>query len=126
MRWFGTVRARTGVIVDNVLIYADRRLGLRSASIATLTVFEDAPATSATFSSSPHALGLDRRVGTEWSFAANWSLKSEFLYMRFQKMIDLSQARPLTASISACPAAATSSTNRKTSWVTRIGLNYRF
>ena len=35
MRWFGTVRARSGVIVDNVLIYATGGLPMRILSVRT-------------------------------------------------------------------------------------------
>ena len=62
MRWFGTVRARTGIVVDNVLLYATGGLAYARFN-SDLTVFEDAPATSAAFSPQPHALGLDRRCG---------------------------------------------------------------
>jgi outer membrane immunogenic protein len=84
MRWFGTVRARSGVVVDNVLIYATG--GFTYANFApSYTIFEDAPATTSTFTRNNTKWGWTAGVGTEWAFAPNWSLKSEVLYMRFEK-----------------------------------------
>ena len=76
MRWFGTVRARSGVIVDNVLIYATG--GFAYANFArSYSIFEDAPATTSTFTWNNTRWGWTAGVGTEWAFAPNWSLKSE-------------------------------------------------
>jgi outer membrane immunogenic protein len=60
MRWFGTVRARSGVVVDNVLIYATG--GFAYANFArSYTIFEDAPATTSTF----------RWNNTRWGWVPN-------------------------------------------------------
>jgi outer membrane immunogenic protein len=83
MRWFGTVRARTGVVLDNVLLYVTGGLAYARFN-RDFTVLENGPPpVSAVFSSSRTRWGWTAGVGSEWSFAPNWSLKSEFLYMRF-------------------------------------------
>ena len=75
MRWFGTVRARTGVVVDNLLLYVTGGFAYARFN-NVLTVFEDAPATAVAFANSRTRWGWTAGVGTEWAFAPNWSLKS--------------------------------------------------
>jgi outer membrane immunogenic protein len=125
VKWFGTVRARTGVVVDNVLIYATGGLAYARFN-RDLTVFEDAPATSATFSSSRTRWGWTAGVGTEWSFAPNWSLKSEFLYMRFQKDDPTFTGTTINGINFGVPGRSYVFNQQEDIWVTRIGVNYRF
>ena len=123
MRWFGTVRARSGVIVDNVLIYATG--GFAYANFArSYTIFEDAPATTSTFSWNNTRWGWTAGVGTEWAFAPNWSLKSEVLYMRFEK--DTATATGLGAPGAGIAGAAYRLESQNEAWISRIGVNYRF
>src|SRR6187402_1241932 len=70
MKWFGTARVRTGIVVDNVMLYATGGLVYANFN-RNLTVFEDAPATSAAFASSRTRWGWTAGLGTEWSFAPN-------------------------------------------------------
>jgi outer membrane immunogenic protein len=125
MRWFGTVRARTGVVVDNVLIYATGGLAYARFN-RDFTVFEDAPATAATFSSSRTRWGWTAGVGTEWSFAANWSLKSEFLYMRFAHDDTNFTGFTFNGVNFGVPGRTYTFNSNDEAWVTRIGLNYRW
>jgi hypothetical protein len=59
-------------------------------------------------------------AGTEWQWGGGWSIRSEFLYMTFQK-----DERTVT---SCCfdPGEAKSFTNLDSIWTSRIGLTYRW
>ena len=59
--------------------------------------------------------------GTEWSFAPNWSFKSEVLYARFEK-----EENTLTCRILCNPDRAVRFEHESSAWVTRVGINYRF
>jgi outer membrane immunogenic protein len=123
MRWFGTLRGRSGVIVDNLLIYATG--GLAYANFRrSYTIFEDAPASSSTFNWNNTRWGWAAGVGTEWAFATNWSLKSEVLYMRFER--DTANAIGLGAPFAGVAGATYRLESQNEAWISRIGVNYRF
>jgi outer membrane immunogenic protein len=119
MRWFGTVRARTGVVVDNLLIYATGGLAYARFN-RDLTFFEDGIPGSEIFSQSRTRWGWTAGLGTEWAFTGNWSLKSEVLYMQFEK----DEVRFTSALIA--PGVSTRFDHQDSAWVSKIGLNYRF
>ena len=84
LRWFGTTRARAGVVVDNLLLYVTG--GLAYANFKrNYTYFQDGPAHANVFSSDSTKIGWAAGVGAEWAFANNWTLKGEFLYMSFEQ-----------------------------------------
>jgi outer membrane immunogenic protein len=119
LRWFGTARVRTGIVVDNLLLYVTG--GLAYANFKRdLTFFEDNDPTTEVFSRSRTRLGWTAGVGTEWAINANWSLKSEFLYMQFEKD-EVSQTSAVIF-----PGTTTRFQHDDSVWVSRIGLNYRF
>jgi outer membrane immunogenic protein len=125
MRWFGTVRAKTGVVVDNLLLYVTGGFAYARFN-RDLLVNEDAPATSALFSSSNTRWGWTAGVGTEWAITSNWSLKSEFLYMRFVDD-DTSFAAVTVNGINfGVPGRTYVFNHHDEVWVTRIGINYRW
>ena len=125
LRSFGTLRARTGIVVDNVLLYVTGGLAFARFD-RTLTVFEDAPATTATFSSSRTRWGWTAGVGTEWALTSNLSLKSEFLYMRFVQDDRTFVGTTINGVNFGVPGRAYTFATDGEAWVTRIGLNYRF
>jgi outer membrane immunogenic protein len=125
MRWFGTVRARTGVVVDNLLLYVTGGLAYARFN-RDYTVFEDAPATTAIFSSSRTRWGWVAGVGTEWAFTNNLSLKSEFLYMRFADDDRSFTGTTFNGVNFGVPGRNYVFGNQDEAWITRIGLNYRF
>jgi outer membrane immunogenic protein len=125
MKWFGTVRARTGVVVDNVLLYVTGGLAYARFN-RDFTVFEDGPATTAVFSSSRTRWGWTAGVGTEWAFAPNWSLKSEFLYMRFAKDDTTFTGVTFNGVNFGVPGRSYSFNNQDEAWITRVGINYRW
>jgi outer membrane immunogenic protein len=97
--WFGTVRARAGVALNNILFYATGGLayGNLRGEIGGL-------------SENRTALGWTAGVGMEVGLTQNWSAKVEYLY------IDLAE-RDYTV---------TGTDNGLNSNLLRFGVNYRF
>ena len=122
MRWFGTTRARAGVVVDNLLLYVTG--GLAYANFKrNYTYFQDGPAHANVFSSDNTKLGWTAGAGAEWAFANNWTLKGEFLYMSFERDTrDRSGRRQRHRS----RRVSYRLDSQDSLWVSRIGLNYRF
>jgi outer membrane immunogenic protein len=120
---FGTVRARSGVIVDNLLLYVTGGLAYANFD-RSVTIFDPVSGFSETFQQDNKTRwGWTFGFGTEWAAWSNWTIKSEVLYARFQR-----QDETFTCvGVLFCPAGATRSFERDDNvWVTRIGLNYRF
>ena len=82
LRWFGTLRMRTGIVVDNLLLYATGGIAYANFD-RTWAFFEDASAVTTSFTAQKTLFGWTGGVGTEWAWNDNWSLRSEVLYMRF-------------------------------------------
>jgi outer membrane immunogenic protein len=124
LRGFGTVRARTGVVLDNLLLYVTGGLAFASFK-RDWTLFEDdfdesGPATE-TFASSRTRWGWTAGFGTEWAIDANWSIKSEVLYARFEK-----DDRTFITAFSDNPGESKRFSSEDSLWSTRIGVNYRW
>jgi outer membrane immunogenic protein len=85
LKSFGTARTRTGIVVDDVMIYLTG--GLAWANVEnTYTRFFGAPTELNTFSST--RWGWTAGAGSEWKLAGNWSLKSEVLYIQLKQQQD--------------------------------------
>jgi len=123
MRWFGTVRARGGVIVDNVLIYVTGGLAYADFN-RSISIFEDAPAGTSFFTRNTTRFGWTAGLGSEWSFAPNWSLKSEVLYMRFEKDDSTVIGTGLPGGGALGQPYRLESQDQ--AFISRIGVNYRF
>ncbi|MGB7694274.1 MAG: hypothetical protein WBM12_15540, partial [Pseudolabrys sp.] len=78
--WFGAVRGRTGLVVDDLLLYVTG--GVAYAKFYNRPI---SPNATQVFQHSRTPWGFVVGAGTEWSFAPNWSLVSEFLYMGFER-----------------------------------------
>jgi outer membrane immunogenic protein len=125
LRSFGTFRLRTGIVVDDVFVYVTG--GIAGGRFnRTWTFFQDGGPTAVVFAQDSTRWGWTAGVGTEWALPwfRNWSLKSEFLYMRFN------QDRAFASGNAAIGIGNTGVAYRLDSedsmWVTRIGINYRF
>jgi outer membrane immunogenic protein len=79
---FGTVRMRSGVVVDSLLIYATG--GFAFAEIDRNWTVQNGNDLPVSFSSDDRRWGWTAGVGTEWAIADRISLKSEALYLRFE------------------------------------------
>lgn len=118
LKWYGTVRTRTGVIVDDLLLYVTG--GFAYARINhdfTVTDAGTVPAAES-FSAKSSRYGWTGGFGVEWAFANNWSLKSEVLYLRFNDV--------LTTGFSPNGPDRVRFDNIDSMWVTRVGINWRF
>jgi outer membrane immunogenic protein len=122
--WFGTLRTRSGIVVDNLLLYVIGGLAWANFD-RNLTYTVVNPPNAQAFSSSNTRLGFVVGFGTEWAFSQNWSITSEVLYMGFKK-----DQQSFSCSIGVCEVAETRVPYRyeftDSQWVTRIGVNYRF
>lgn len=98
--WFGTVRGRAGVGINNVLLF-----GTAGFAYGELT-----GTTSSNFSESHTSLGWVAGLGGEVGLAQNWSAKAEWLYL------DFADRR----------FAITAANNGLAANLLRLGLNYRF
>jgi outer membrane immunogenic protein len=121
---FGTVRARTGVIVDNLLLYVTG--GLAYANTERTVALTFAPPLNGLnqgpFTDEKTRWGWTMGFGTEWQFASNWSFKSEVLYARFE-----TEESTRTCGVLVCGVPTPVRFEHDSSaWVTRIGVNYRF
>jgi outer membrane immunogenic protein len=96
--WFGTVRARAGYAISNVLLYATAGFALGELSAETVGL-----------ASERHTnVGWTAGVGVEAGLAANWSAKVEYLF------IDLANNN----------FAFTGTSNGLSASVLRAGVNY--
>lgn len=138
LRWFGTLRARGGVLIDpRVLLYVTGGLAygeVASDSFATLlgvTGFGNSKSIRA---------GWTVGGGIEGALDNNWSIKAEYLYADYGRFSNAGGA--LTASntvilpdtpttafstiVNTVVTASGTSTTRLTDQVFRVGINYRF
>jgi outer membrane immunogenic protein len=98
--WFGTLRGRAGVAVNNFLIYG-------TAGVA----FAELKAETAGFATENHTnVGWTAGVGVEAGFAANWSAKVEYLF------VDMASNS----------FALTGTNNGLSANLFRMGVNYHF
>jgi outer membrane immunogenic protein len=79
--WFGTVRGRLGVTVDQVLFYATGGLAYGGIHSSATNVFVPAAAGNFAGSLSDTSVGFAGGAGVEWMFAPSWSLKGEYLHV---------------------------------------------
>jgi outer membrane immunogenic protein len=98
--WFGTVRGRAGVAVNNVLIYG-------TAGLAYGQLTAD---TAGNLSENHTSFGWVAGAGVEVGFTPNWSAKAEWLYL------DLADHN----------FSVTGTNNGLEANLLRLGVNYRF
>ena len=116
LKSFGTARTRTGVIIDDVMIYLTGGLAWGNVE-NTYTRFPGAGVTELNTLSSTR-WGWTAGVGSEWKLAGNWSLKSEVLYIQFKQQYDTIYSPAF--------AANRRFTNNDSVITARWGLNYIF
>ena len=116
LKSFGTARTRTGIIVDDVMLYVTGGLAWANVSNTYTQAF---PGINEQFSFSSTRWGWTVGAGSEWKFAANWSLKSEVLYMQFKEQQD-------TFFSLVSPAGNYRFNNNNNAVVARMGVNYIF
>jgi len=114
---YGTIRTRSGLVLDNLLLYVTG--GLAFADMDTRVLYRQPGIDFVNGSSSDMRWGWTAGVGTEWAVATNVSVKSEILYMNFG---DNNTTYPL---VGVGPPTASQKTN-DSMWVSRLGVNIKF
>jgi outer membrane immunogenic protein len=124
LNWYGTLRTRGGLTIDDILIYLTG--GVAYANIDTTwnqiaaPGAVSGPALNNSFSFSNTPWGFVVGVGAETMLWNRWSLKSEILYTQFQE-------KSFSGTVLTGPTAGTFSFKHDDSvWVSRLALNYRF
>ena len=126
--WFGTVRARLGVLpTDNLLLYATG--GLAYGGVRTTTTASNMPGFNCTGpngsiycgagSTSGTSIGWTAGGGFEYALARQWTVKAEYLYL------DLG-SRSVTFSDLDLPGGTLTANTGFKAQIVRGGLNYRF
>ncbi len=80
LTYFGTVRGRLGYAFDRVLVYGTGGFAYGSAE----TKLSIAPSV-VNFSKTNDVTGWTAGAGVEWAMTNNFSLKTEYLYMQFDR-----------------------------------------
>lgn len=99
--WFGTVRARGGVAIDNVMLYGT--LGLAYGTLK-------AQSTTFGVTESRTGAGWSGGAGLEVALSGNWSARAEYLYVNLDQRT----------------FALDGTTHGIVSNLMRLGINYRF
>ena len=118
---FGTLRTRTGVVVDNLLLYATG--GLAWAHVKSSWTAVNTLVATETFGTSDTRWGWVAGVGTEWAIAPNISIKSEALYLKFD---DNESTFNSVVALANGNNPVKRFDEQEAIWVARIGVNYRF
>jgi outer membrane immunogenic protein len=105
----GTARIRSGVALDNLLIYATG--GVAAARFRT--TWADTNVSSVEFKET--RWGWTAGLGTEWAWTPNVSFKFETLYVGFTDRDH-----------SAISGGTFNFTHSDSMWISRVGLNYRW
>jgi outer membrane immunogenic protein len=130
-RWFATARVRAGFTpVERVLIYGTGGVAWSNFQSNTVVAFGTVPLfgvfNGATHvgSASSNQLGWVAGGGAEWAVTNNWSIKAEYLYLRFDSFGYVS---PLVAAAAPfAPGYAWNTTITPREHVLRVGVNYKF
>jgi outer membrane immunogenic protein len=132
--WFGTVRGRLGVtITDPVLVYATGGFAYGHASSST-TLTETVggtcfcgPSPTVASSASTTLAGWTVGGGLEWRFAANWTVKGEYLYYDLGSMnYSLPGIVQLNGAGTPFFGAGVAATASFRGSIARVGVNYQF
>jgi outer membrane immunogenic protein len=130
-RWFTTARARAGFTPwERVLIYATGGIAWANFQSNTAVAFATSPVL-APYNGAVHAgsvstnqMGWVVGGGLEWALTNNWSVKAEYLYLRFD---GFAYASPLiSASVPFAPGYAWNTSVTPREQVARVGVNYKF
>jgi outer membrane immunogenic protein len=120
----GTVRTRSGVVFDNLLLYVTGGFAWANFDRSYSLIDPGPPFETETFSSDKTKWGWTAGFGTEWAFWGNWSIQSEVLYARFEK----DEKTFICSADIFCDGLAERKRfdHHDSVWISKIGLNYRF
>jgi len=118
--WLATVRGRAGLAVDRSFIYVTGGAAfsrLHYAQVYTDTLF----ATTGGFNTSHDQTGWTIGAGWEYALAPSWSVKAEYLHVRFSSFATTGLITSTTGGTNVMHG-----TVREDIDIARVGLNYRF
>jgi outer membrane immunogenic protein len=119
MDWVSTIRTRTGIVVDDVLLYVTGGFAFANIKQSWTVVDTNNNNLTESFSSDKNRWGGVFGVGAEWAWTANWSLRTEALYMIFKE-------ETVTGISPAGGGQAVSFDLNNNVFVARAAVNYRF
>jgi outer membrane immunogenic protein len=115
LRWYATARTRTGLIVDDLMLFVTG--GIAYANVKhdfTISQFDGFE----TFGAKRSRWGWVGGVGAEWAWSDNVSIKSEVLYIRFSEIT--------TSVFSEAGDQTVRFDHQDSMWVSRMGINVRW
>jgi outer membrane immunogenic protein len=121
IEWFGTVRARGGILVTpRVLLYGTG--GLAYGEVRTAETLSNIAAAQA-FSTTDTRVGWTAGVGVEGAIGGNWTAKLEYLYVDLGRT---SGSNLTTLGAFGGGFITGNFSSRITDNILRVGVNYRF
>jgi outer membrane immunogenic protein len=118
----GFLRTRLGVVVDNVLLYVTGGFAVARFDRDWFHLELDENDPPEGFSSNKTRWGGVVGVGAEWAWTPNVSLKTEFLYAKF----DRTKNDFIDNRFDACESVACRFEHNDSVLIGRVGLNFRF
>lgn len=116
MDWFSTIRARSGLAVNDALVYVTG--GLAAARIESkISNIIPVDNENDQFTSSKIRWGWTGGAGAEFALAGGWSVNGEVLYMQFAKEQDTFRSPT---------QGVVSFEHYDSAWIGRVGVNYRW
>jgi outer membrane immunogenic protein len=131
-RWFATARVRAGFTPwERVLVYGTGGVAWANFQSDTAVAFATSPNFLAPYNGAVHVgsastnqVGWVVGGGLEWALTNNWSVKAEYLYLRFD---GFAYASPLVAAAAPfAPGYAWNTSVTLREQVARVGVNYKF
>ena len=131
-RWFATARARAGFTPwERVLVYATGGIAWANYESNTDVIFATGNRVLGVFNGATHIGSASATMagpvvggGVEWAVTKNWSVKAEYLYMRFD---GFAYASPLVAATAPfAPGYAWNTIVTPREQAVRLGVNYKF
>jgi outer membrane immunogenic protein len=129
LRSYGTVRARAGIVVENLLVYVTGGIAFanfrRDVTLTAPPVLAAVLGPGPSFSDSSRTrLGWAAGAGAEWAFTRNLSLFTEFVMMGFERD---TASFTYTTPVAIAGAGGTFAFDRSDLvFSTKIGVNWRF
>jgi len=118
--WLFTARGRLGWAFDTLLAYATG--GLALTDLKTNNTYQD-PVITQSWSGSTTKTGWTVGGGLEWALNRNWSVKAEYLYVKFTSV---NASGFLVSHAVNGYASAISTSTDLTAHIARAGVNYKF
>jgi len=124
--WLITIRPRIGYSWDQTLVYATGGLAFTKLSFSQTyndnVNFLSPTGGTETASASQNKVGWVIGAGLEQGVGSNWSLKAEYLYVRFDGL----NAKGVLSDSAGDQAVFTNNLDHLSSNIVRVGFNYKF